>query len=152
MSTVEERFWAKVNKTENCWLWTAARDRRGYGHFWTGERMTQAHRFSMELATGRSSAEHVDHICHTPSCINPAHLRRVTRKQNMENRAGEMSNNKSGYRGVCLHKSSGLWQATVGHNGKQIHLGYFRTPEAAGEAARAKRLELYTHNEVDKAA
>jgi len=25
MTETEKRFWAKVNKTETCWLWTAAR-------------------------------------------------------------------------------------------------------------------------------
>ncbi|HEU5089071.1 MAG TPA: hypothetical protein VFT99_16560, partial [Roseiflexaceae bacterium] len=26
-----ERFWAKVRKTDTCWLWTAATDHNGYG-------------------------------------------------------------------------------------------------------------------------
>jgi hypothetical protein len=29
--SVEERFWAKVNKTETCWLWTGAKHEKGYG-------------------------------------------------------------------------------------------------------------------------
>jgi hypothetical protein len=152
MKTREERFWAKVNKTEGCWEWTAAQDKHGYGLFWDGERMRLAHRKSIEITTGEKPVGHLDHACRNPSCVNPRHLREVSRKQNMENRVGEQSNNKSGFRGVSLHKTSGLWQATVGHDGKQIHLGYFKDPAAAGEAAKAKRLELYTHNEIDRRA
>jgi len=151
MKTREELFWAKVNKTEDCWLWTASTDQHGYGMFWTGTKMRLAHRVSVEMVTGASPTEHLDHVCHTPGCVNPDHLREVSRKQNMENRAGAQATNKTGLRGVSMHKTSGLWQAKVGHNGKQIHLGYFKDPEAAGEAAKAKRLELYTHNEVDRA-
>jgi len=152
MRAAEERFWAKVNKTEGCWLWTAACTRTGYGHFWNGEKMQQAHRFSIELVTGVATAEHVDHTCHTPACVNPSHLRRVSRKQNMENRRGANATNKSGFRGVSKTNTPGLWQATVCHNGKQIHLGYFTDAEAAGEAAKSKRLELFTHNDADKNA
>jgi len=151
MKTREELFWAKVNKTEDCWLWTAATDKHGYGMFWTGAKMRLAHRVSVEMVTGAAPTEHLDHVCHVPACINPGHLREVSRKQNMENRLGAQVTNKTGFRGVSIHKTSGLWQAKVGHNGKQIHLGYFKDPAEAGEAARAKRLELFTHNEVDRA-
>lgn len=150
--TLEDRFWAKVNKTSGCWEWTAAKDRRGYGLFSVGKQMKLAHRVAIELATGRAPTEHLDHKCHNPVCVNLNHLRPVSRKQNMENRTGANANNKSGILGVSWHKSSGLWQAAVYHNGKQSHLGYFRDPQAAGEAAKAKRLELFTHNDTDKQA
>ena len=29
--TAEQRFWAKVQKTETCWLWQGTKDRNGYG-------------------------------------------------------------------------------------------------------------------------
>lgn len=28
---LSERFWAKVAKTEGCWLWTGCTDKKGYG-------------------------------------------------------------------------------------------------------------------------
>jgi len=144
------RFWQKVSQSDGCWEWTAARDRHGYGLFWDGERMRPAHRIAVEIASGQQPSGHLDHICHNPPCVNPAHLREVTRKQNMENRVQQQANNKSGYRGVSIHKTSGLWQAKVGHNGKAFHLGYFKDPEEAGAAARDKRNELFTHNNTDQ--
>lgn len=50
--TVEERFWAKVHKTETCWLWTAKTSADGYGHFLVGGSMRGAHRVAYELIVG----------------------------------------------------------------------------------------------------
>ncbi len=36
------------------------------------------------------------------------------------------------------------------HNYHRYFLGFFDTAEEADAAARAKRLELYTHNELDR--
>ena len=47
-------------------------------------------------------------------------------------------------------KAQGFWQATVVHNYERHFLGFFDTAAEAGEAARLKRLELYTHNALDR--
>jgi hypothetical protein len=88
----------------------------------------------------------LDHICFNRLCVNPSHLRPVTRKQNMEHQQGAYANSKSGVRGVCHHKASGKWIARVGHFGKIIHVGLFENLEEAAAAVKAKRNELYTHN------
>lgn len=44
------------------------------------------------------------------------------------------SNNTSGYKGVDWNKKNEKWRATITANGKQIHLGYFGTPEEAADA------------------
>ncbi|MCG7596360.1 hypothetical protein MHN84_20400 [Mycobacterium sp. PSTR-4-N] len=69
-------------------------------------------------------------------------------KQNNENLAGPYRNCKAGLRGVYLQ--DGRWRAQVYHHSRKYHVGYFATAEEAGEAARLKRLELFTHNEIDK--
>jgi len=149
--TLEERFWGKVNKTETCWLWTAAKDAYGYGVFSVGYSMKLAHRVAFQLSTGDLPAQ-LDHICHNKSCVNPNHLRATTPKQNGENRRGAKQGSTSGYRGVSFHKGSGRWQASVVHNKKQMHLGYFENPQEANRAVVAKRNELFTHNDVDRQA
>ncbi|PBX07806.1 hypothetical protein CJT86_34860 [Pseudomonas aeruginosa] len=39
------------------------------------------------------------------------------------------SNNTSGYKGVSLHKQSGLWFAYAQAEGKRYSAGYHKTPE-----------------------
>jgi hypothetical protein len=47
----EERFWAKVEKTETCWNWTAAKGTGGYGLFTLVHHLSVgAHRIAYFLA------------------------------------------------------------------------------------------------------
>jgi hypothetical protein len=84
--TPEQRFWEKVDKTDSCWLWTAAvNPGTGYGQFtaYTGVQV-QAHRYSYELASGPLPVGlDVHHTCHVRRCVNPAHLQALTRSQNL---------------------------------------------------------------------
>lgn len=41
---VEERFWAKVDKSDGCWVWTAGISSGGYGSFWLDGKNRRAHR------------------------------------------------------------------------------------------------------------
>jgi hypothetical protein len=147
-----ERFWEKVDRTGDCWLWLASRNEGGYGLFWDGTAGVLAHRFAYGQLVGPVS-DGLDHRPTCPkNCVNPAHLRPVTQKQNMENLTGAYSTSKSGVRGVAWSKAAGRWRAQVQHRGKQYYLGLFDTVELAGAAAEAKRLELFTHNDLDRMA
>lgn len=80
---VEERFWAKVRKTESCWVWTAARGGGGYGHIKISGRMVKAHRVSYEMKYGQIPDDLViDHLCRDRACVNPAHLEAVSFHEN----------------------------------------------------------------------
>ena len=85
IAVMAERFWAKVNKTDSCWLWTASVNRTtGYGRFARrhGDGV-DAHRFSYELAHGPIPAGlDVHHTCWVRHCVNPAHLEAATRAEN----------------------------------------------------------------------
>lgn len=76
--TLAERFWAKVDISGPCWLWTAAKI-GGYGAFWYRGRHVRAHRWSYEQVHGPiAEGLVIDHLCRTPACVNPDHLEPVT--------------------------------------------------------------------------
>jgi hypothetical protein len=151
-----ERFWAKVEKTETCWNWTGYKNRQGYGHIArepgsAGSKLS--HRVSYEMANGPiPEGMDIDHICHNKSCVNPAHLRVATRKENMENRPGPTRSSTSGVLGVTWDKAANAWLAQTMHHCKNYFVGHYSTLAEADAAVVAKRLELFTHNEVDRRA
>jgi hypothetical protein len=149
MSEPIERFWAKVRKSDGCWLWTGAKTRGGYGNCYFGGRYMRAHRVSFTLANPDTSIAglDVDHRCHVPACVRPEHLRAITHKQNQEHRSGAQRNSSSGVQGVRW--DGRRWLARVKHHGRTIYVGKFTTKEAAAEAVRRRRIELFTHNDKD---
>ena len=79
-----ERFWPKVNKSDGCWEWTAAKV-KGYGSFYGGECTVLAHRFSYELLVAPiPDGLVIDHLCRNKACVNPDHLEVVTQAKNVE--------------------------------------------------------------------
>lgn len=80
-----KRFFDKINKTENCWLWTAAtRGKTGYGAFKYKGKVVDAHRLSYELHNGPiEKGLLVCHKCDIKLCVNPDHLYLGTYKQNL---------------------------------------------------------------------
>ena len=80
---LEQRFWAKVDKTadsDGCWSWTGCRW-SGYGRISEGGKYGKpliAHRVSYELKNGEiPQGAEIHHKCHNKSCVNPDHLELV---------------------------------------------------------------------------
>ena len=151
MTNFTTRFWAQVDKTDTCWNWTGGLINNGYGKIVYAGKQVMVHRYSYEMS-GEVIPEgmFVDHICSNRVCVRPEHLRIVTRKENSEHLTGAYKNSQSGVRGVTRQKNR--WRAQVRHNGKLISVGSFVNLEDAEAAVIAKRLELFTHNDVDRAA
>jgi len=139
-----ERFWAKVDKTGPCWLWTGAITSNGYGQFHLDGRMHQAHRISLEWAGHSVDPKlEVDHLCHVRNCVRPEHLRAATHAENGQNLRGAYRTSGTGVRGVTWRASCGRFQVRVQIGGKSRHIGYFATLEAAEAAAVGARADLF---------
>jgi hypothetical protein len=80
-----ERFWAKVDASGPCWLWTASLIPFGYGQFGAESGVNvRAHRFAYELLVGPiPEGMQLDHLCRVRHCVNPDHLEPVTHKEHM---------------------------------------------------------------------
>jgi hypothetical protein len=77
-------FWAKVERTDGCWNWTAYKSAGGYGRFAVRSIAYQAHRVAYEDAFGRIPPGLVlDHICRNKGCVRPDHLQVVTQTTNI---------------------------------------------------------------------
>ena len=87
--TMEERFWSKVNKTEDCWNFSSipshqygelAKDRLGH--------RVLAHRYSWQIHFGDIPDNMlVCHRCDNTRCVNPEHLYLGTYLDNNKDRA-----------------------------------------------------------------
>lgn len=82
---IAERFWEKVDKSGDCWLWTAAVGLDGYGVFGLGRgKLVRAHRLSYQLSVGEiPEGLFVLHKCNVRLCVRPDHLMAGTHYENM---------------------------------------------------------------------
>lgn len=133
-ATPEESFLARTEPLcwSDCIIWTGAASSGGYGSLRVNGRMVKAHRYAWERANGPiPEGVEIDHICHIKACVNVEHLRPASRTENRRNLAGAYRNNRStGVRGVT-RKKSGMYEASLGLNGRRRYLGTFPTIERA---------------------
>lgn len=94
---------------------------------WIGAGKINMHNMIMKTRTM------IDHVNRNRLDNRKGNLRRATTSQNNAN-SKIRRNNKAGFKGVNLHKQSGLWRARITVERKEISLGYFET---AAEAAHA---------------
>lgn len=74
------RFWAKVEKTQTCWLWKGKPTPDGYGMFHIGKFQSKtnllAHRAAFLILHGRLPIPNGLHKCNTRLCVRvgPGHV------------------------------------------------------------------------------
>ena len=84
----------------------------------------------------------IDHIDENKANNNVKNLRWATSSDNLVNQ-GKYKNNQSGFKGVLFYKPSNKYKAYIRINGKEKHLGYFKSAEEASRAYDAKAKELH---------
>lgn len=85
---------------------------------------------------------YVDHIDGNGLNNRRSNLRLCTKGQNAANSILP-STNRSGFRGVWLHRPLQKWRAGIRFQGRNISLGCFDDPIEAARAYDAKALELF---------
>lgn len=153
--TMEERFWAKVEKEDwerhpglgPCWMWTGHRSPDGYGMFQTGDRIsksgyrapTQAHIVSCRLDGKDCPAGHEwDHICRIRPCVNPSHLEAIPHRENVR-RGFSIVATYMDERTTCLY----------GHDLTSPEAWYYR-PDHKGRICRLCQLERANGRREDR--
>jgi hypothetical protein len=133
---LKKRFWEKVDKSGDCWIWKAFKNKQGYGRVgFVAGRSVNAHRVSYVMAYGEIPDGHfVCHKCDNPSCVRPDHLFAGTRQDNID----DMMIKKRGkhfkdhqYYGVKWEERKhegksirGRWRSMICVDGKMKHLGH----------------------------
>jgi hypothetical protein len=93
--TALERLMSRRSVVSECWVYTGALTRNGYGSIRVDGVTLYAHRLSYIHHVGRIPiGTEIDHLCRNRACFNPAHLEAVSRHEN-------------------LHRSPLTWQANA---------------------------------------
>lgn len=78
-----ERFVAKVEFTDTCWLWSGGVSSNGYSAFWYEGTTIGGHTFLQGRAP---EGLEWDHLCRNRTCVYPEHLEAVTQTENNKRR------------------------------------------------------------------
>lgn len=125
------------------------KDRDGYLVVGINGRLYRAHRVIWLYVYGDWPLNDCDHINRVKDDNRIKNLRDVTRSQNKQNMLACKSN-KCGIKGVYWSERYERWMAEIGHQGKQIRIGQYKTIKEAADAYAATAANLHEFNPCAK--
>jgi HNH endonuclease/AP2 domain len=131
----------KQTASHNCAIWNSrfagkpagCVDSLGYLTIRINDVLYGAHRLAWVYMTGDWPPDEIDHIDCDRANNRWKNIRLAAHAENGRN-LRKKKTNKSGFKGVHLHKQTGKWRARIQIDGRSIHLGLFNDPESAHEA------------------
>lgn len=103
----------------------------GYINIKINGKLFKAHRLAWIYVYGYWPIVDIDHIDHIKTNNKISNLRDVSTSINMQNQNCASSISTTGLLGVCFHKATNKYQASITINKKRIHLGLFLSAEEA---------------------
>ena len=102
------RFWSKVDRTGECWIWTGFCMPAGHGQLTISQKRVLAHRVAYMIETGAPIPEGVviRHRCDNPPCVRFSHLLPGTQQDNVADMM-ERGRNQFGTRNGCAILTDG---------------------------------------------
>jgi hypothetical protein len=99
---LERRFWAKVDKSGECWVWTGSKwGGEKYGRVHNARKRLLAHRLSYLLAHGELPDDmFVCHRCDNTLCVRPDHLFLGAPADNSRDMVRKGRQNRQGHEGL----------------------------------------------------
>ena len=128
-----EFTWLIKPRNRECSPIAGTIDPYGYRKICLKQKIYRAHRlawFYMHMAWPEGA---IDHINGKRDDNRIGNLRIANHSQNQAN-SKVRANNKTGFKGIYLHKLSGLYMARVTVNRKSILVGYYKDPQEAHAA------------------
>jgi hypothetical protein len=133
----DQRFWSKVDRSAECWLWTAGVTKQGNGQFKVSGAMVQAHRYAWELVHGVPAPAVLRNLCGQHQCVRPSHYRP------MPTRMGPTSLSRPALRRfadfVQETNDCWIWTGSVDRGGYGQFRDYDDDAMKAGRVVRAHR-------------
>lgn len=114
----------------------------GYVEIQVSGRIYKAHRLAWHMHYGKWPDDCIDHINGQTADNRIVNLRDCNRSENLCN-SKHHANNTTGFKGVHHQKANNIYVAHIRKNGKRVHLGSFKTAEAAAAVVRAARVQIH---------
>jgi len=140
----------RIKATKKCLIGKHAgrvHKKRGYREISVNNRLYYAHRLAWLYVYGSFPSNVIDHIDCKKDNNAISNLREVTVSENGQNRKGPQKNNKLRVLGVKVNGNG--YSARIQVDGKQLHLGTFRTIEEATEKYQEAK-SIYHITKKDK--